>query len=235
MEYVGADSAAFEGRTHDRGKFVRDMVKIRREFDVDEPHPRHGRVDAEQAERYAMMVLKAVVLPMQAYFRFVLSTDEDAEDLAALGPPRTYVGMAEVATCVAGGGVARLRATVANSGSGECRTRLLRLAGVLDASASRLRAEPPPTNVPGPALGHCDLQPQNIIFHTGSGPADAAEIPRVACVFDWEEAGWADPRRTRYGVRTQMRSEKRQAPMQDPWTHGSRSRGCIVLQPRRGR
>mmetsp|Transcript_14962 Transcript_14962/g.29897 ORF Transcript_14962/g.29897 Transcript_14962/m.29897 type:complete len:450 (+) Transcript_14962:235-1584(+) len=194
MEYVGAGSAAFEERTHDGGKFVQDMVKMRREFGADEPHPRHGRVDAEQAERYAMMVLKAVVLPMHAYFRFVLSPDEGAEDLAALGPPKTYVGMAEFAACAAGGSAARLRAAVASSGSEECRTRLLRLAAVLDASASRLRAEPPPTDVPGPALCHCDLQPQNLIFHTGGGPADAAEVPRVACVLDWEEAGWADPR-----------------------------------------
>ena len=141
-----------------------------------------------------MMVLKAVVLPMQAYFRFVLSTDEGAEDLAALGPPRTYVGMAEVAACAARGSAARLRAAVASSSSGECQTRLLRLAGVLGASTIRLRAEPLPTDVPGPALGHCNRQPQNLIFHTGGGPADAAEIPRVACVLDWEEAGWADPR-----------------------------------------
>jgi len=54
-----------------------------------------------------------------------------------------------------------------------------------------------------PVLCHCDLQPQNIIFWTedpitDDDPSDNRllrnDIPNVACVLDWEEAAWADPR-----------------------------------------
>jgi len=48
-------------------------------------------------------------------------------------------------------------------------------------------------------LCHCDLQPQNLIFWTEEPPWSASEstsldIPNVACILDWEEASWADPR-----------------------------------------
>ena len=55
-----------------------------------------------------------------------------------------------------------------------------------------------------PVLCHCDLQPQNIIFWTedpipgDDDPLDNRllhhDIPNIACVLDWEEASWADPR-----------------------------------------
>lgn len=56
----------------------------------------------------------------------------------------------------------------------------------------------PPSHLP-PVLCHCDLQPQNLIFWTEEPPWSASEstsldIPNVACILDWEEASWADPR-----------------------------------------
>jgi len=49
-------------------EFVTDMVKVRREFGFDEPHPRHGRVCIENALEYAMNVLNCVVIPMHTVF-----------------------------------------------------------------------------------------------------------------------------------------------------------------------
>jgi thiamine kinase-like enzyme len=48
--------------------FIRDMVKIRHEFGFDEPHPRHGRVNTNQALEYAFHVLDTVILPLHTAF-----------------------------------------------------------------------------------------------------------------------------------------------------------------------
>ena len=49
-------------------KFVQNMVKVRHEFGFDEPHPRHGRVNTEQALSYALHVMDTVILPIHVAF-----------------------------------------------------------------------------------------------------------------------------------------------------------------------
>lgn len=48
--------------------FIYNMVKIRHEFGFDEPHPRHGRVNVDQALDYALQVLDTIILPIHFAF-----------------------------------------------------------------------------------------------------------------------------------------------------------------------
>lgn len=73
--YVGEDSNSLNSAMKDGHqewimceKFIDDMVKIRHEFGFDEPHPRHGRVDIEQALDYAMHVMDTIILPLHTAF-----------------------------------------------------------------------------------------------------------------------------------------------------------------------
>ncbi len=73
--YVGEDSNSLINATKDEhqewimcDKFIDDMVKIRHEFGFDEPHPRHGRVNIEQALEYAMHVMDTIIIPLHTAF-----------------------------------------------------------------------------------------------------------------------------------------------------------------------
>ena len=57
---------------------IHNMVKVRHEFGFDEPHPRHGRVNIDQALDYALHVFDTIVLPIHfAFFDEFYTTYND--------------------------------------------------------------------------------------------------------------------------------------------------------------
>ena len=69
--------------------FIHNMVKNRHEFGFDEPHPRHGRVNTDQALDYALVVLDTIIFPVHTafydcYFRNSLNNNNESE--TQMGP-----------------------------------------------------------------------------------------------------------------------------------------------------
>ncbi|KAL3788545.1 hypothetical protein ACHAW5_009391 [Stephanodiscus triporus] len=185
--------------------FPSTMVKIRHEFGFDEPHPRHGRVRADECLDYAMMILRDVIMPVQGYF-FSLWPDSTYDkqmigNLLSIGcfnskqanqmvTPFQYQDMIVVYRH------ALNRLSKANTGPEEERKndgRIIFLLRMLDECINALSCEwektggrPPPLP---PVLCHMDLQPQNLAFER-----DHDRNCFVASVMDWEEACFADPR-----------------------------------------
>uniref|UniRef100_A0A7S1BSL3 Aminoglycoside phosphotransferase domain-containing protein n=1 Tax=Corethron hystrix TaxID=216773 RepID=A0A7S1BSL3_9STRA len=197
LTYVGSGSAAFgTGRRHDGGSFVRSMVKIRREYGYDEPHMRHGRVDEGRAADYARKVVRDVVLPIHSYYLGEVKRREDG-NVALLGHTKTYAKMVKLYTEVLSG--LRQQVTTQNEAFHDAkRTYILAILQIMGTGIDQLKIHAESLSPLGPVLCHGDMQPQNLMFWT-SDTGDKARrgsktIPNVACVLDWEEAGWADPR-----------------------------------------
>ncbi|KAL3821821.1 hypothetical protein ACHAXA_003323 [Cyclostephanos tholiformis] len=190
--------------------FPSTMVKTRREFGYDEPHPRHGRVRTDECLNYAMMILRDVVIPIQSFFfslrpnaiyhkrvmeslRFLGCFDSNTKRANQKPKPFQYHDMIAVYHH------ALNRLSKANMGSNDTAKddgRIDFVLRMLDKCLNALSCEwietggrPPPLP---PVLCHMDLQPQNLAFKR-----ECDHIIRnccVASVMDWEEACYADPR-----------------------------------------
>ena len=190
--------------------FQSTMVKTRREFGFDEPHPRHGRVRSDECLDYATMILRDVVMPIQGYFfalwhdttndkhvsetlRFVGCFRADSKQANQTPRPFQYQDMLVVCRH------ALNRLSKANMGTNEAAKndgKMDLLLRTLDKCLSALSCEwkdtggqPPPLP---PVLCHMDLQPQNLAFKRDQ-ECNIRKC-RVASVMDWEEACYADPR-----------------------------------------
>lgn len=209
---------------HDRGTFAKQMVMVRQEFGFDEPHPRHGRVSVEQALPYALKILDHVVLPIHIYlfrrhygFTEYISTCQDSlspliKNLSCKdGQPYNYEKMLQKCQEVYQNCLYSSRMGVVNSmepNSAGCNSddrQLQQMVDALHLCILQLEQEyyewqsSCSSQLP-PVLCHCDLQPQNVIFWIEDPIPDELPIrplnvvPNVACILDWEEASWADPR-----------------------------------------
>ncbi len=193
-------------------EFIHKMVKIRKEFGFDEPHPRHGRVCIEDALEYTTHVLDAVVIPIHgAFFSHFLNSPSDAH-MEGFHCFRFERFLKEIAT---------LKENSANSGSGdgfmyedmirkhqeiilqleeEANARdtkegnILNLIRVLNMCIEKLSSEWISCKHLPPVLCHMDLQPQNMILCRNKHQNQSSKVPRISSVLDWEEAFLADPR-----------------------------------------
>jgi len=69
LAYVGEKSMLFNTTTNfgPDNSWMETMVKTRREYGFDEPHPRWGRVPEDECVAYTETVLRNVILPLHAY------------------------------------------------------------------------------------------------------------------------------------------------------------------------
>lgn len=232
LEYVGADenddlmTTAGEGEDFGDGdvatetgscrgvvkidrSYLEGMVKSRREFGFDEPHPRWGRVSVDEALHYARSILNEVLLPLH-HCTSCHYNNQEKPDIAA----KTFSGMLKLyrqawkdvsmaipllkhqKLIVNGGSKGwddRIEVCLQNLDEGI--TFLNRVANSDDNSNgdnNRDSTRIPPLD---PVLLHLDLQPQNLIFYEPSvAVAARKKIPSVFSVLDWEDAAWGDPR-----------------------------------------
>ncbi len=196
-------------------EFIHIMVKIRKEFGFDEPHPRHGRVCIEDALEYTTNVLDAVVIPIHgAFFSYYLNSPPDTK---SEGFDRYQYERFQRE-------IMSLKENTTNSGMGDGfmykdmihkhqetilylkeetdardikEENILKLIKILETCIEKLSSEwtrcKEDLHLP-PALCHMDLQPQNMILCRNKDQNDSAKVPRIASVLDWEEACLADPR-----------------------------------------
>lgn len=75
LSYVGHNIGSGHRNHHDLNDqwvpcedFIENMVKVRHEFGFDEPHPRHGRVNTNQALEYALHVMHTIIFPLHSAF-----------------------------------------------------------------------------------------------------------------------------------------------------------------------
>ncbi|KAL3766986.1 hypothetical protein ACHAWO_004960 [Cyclotella atomus] len=185
------------------------MIKTRHEFGFDEPHPRHGRVPADECLGYVKMILRDVVFPLQRYFFLTQRTDIDRFDLASLSclhrvqcgdnasamEPKAFQYLDMVSLCNHA-----LDGLSSSSKYNENRTRVI--LEMLKQCVTTLQNEwidlESIDSLP-PVLCHMDLQPQNLAFRheaisTQLNANHEADSCKVAAVMDWEEACYADPR-----------------------------------------
>jgi Phosphotransferase enzyme family len=184
--------------------WFQSMVKVRHEFGYDEPHPRWGRVPADQCLEYSLLVLHQVVIPLHRYCRKhpLQSHNPDLLALCGYGASipecRTFTFSGMVAIYENAHKSIRLQGlggrdegnanpseplylhepfqrAVDLAGQG-----IKSLKGLLESSSGTI----PPMDL---VLCHMDYQPQNLLF--------APRNPKkVLAVLDWEEAAYADPR-----------------------------------------
>ena len=195
MSYVGPESVFFD--TEERLPYTRwtdGMVKIRREFGFDEPHPRWGRVPEDQCLQYAFMILDEFVIPMHDYFFSKSDRSQQQLDWSHLGRtrdeqtemPYQYLDMAQLYQSACN------RLVAAMSTVPEKDVKLQKAIEALGRCIERLRKEMTTNSIPNvpPVLCHMDCQPQNLIF-----VCDKEEQSHsISSVLDWEEAAYADPR-----------------------------------------
>jgi thiamine kinase-like enzyme len=201
--------------------YLEGMIKIRREFGFEEPHPRWGRVPVDEALHYARSILNEVLLPLHHYTNHHYnnqqqhrSSREERHDMAA----KTFSGMVklyrqawkDVSMAIP---LLKHQKLIVNGSKGwddRIEVCLQNLDGGISflngiASSDNDRdndndsdnnssetARIPPLD---PVLLHLDLQPQNLIFYETSVAAAARKkLPSVFSVLDWEDAAWGDPR-----------------------------------------
>jgi hypothetical protein len=194
LSYVGPESIFFDGdqRVHDT-RWADCMVKIRREFGFDEPHPRWGRVPEDQCLQYSLMILDEFVIPMHDCF-FSKNDRSQQLDWSHLGRtrddqteiPYQYLDMVQLYQ------TACSRLIAAMSALPEKDTKLETAIDALEVCLERLRKTTTTNRIPNvpPVLCHMDCQPQNLIF-----VCDKDEQSQdISSVLDWEEAAYADPR-----------------------------------------
>lgn len=193
-------------------EFIDNMVKIRKEFGFDEPHPRHGRVCVENALEYAMHVLDTAVLPMQSiFFSFFLKESRGSPIDPHLGIEEDIFNKIRSDTnSLSGHNVRRTGQPVNYSDMillyqeqirhirkviQENQTEMASLVEYLENCIQRLLSEEEIVKeYPlAPVLCHMDLQPQNMILcQTTKLPTPT--IPMIASILDWEESCYADAR-----------------------------------------
>ncbi len=183
LEYVGAEENDVLGVTlGDEMKidhsYLKGMIKIRKEFGFEEPHPRWGRVPVDEALDYARSILRQVLLPLHRHSCKLYPEDNNHQ------AANTFFSMVQVYRKAWNDATTTLQGLQGHTNEwegriNECLKRLDR--GITILSSTRI-----PTL--DPVLLHLDLQPQNLIFyHSPKGP-------RVFSVLDWEDAAWGDPR-----------------------------------------
>ena len=184
MEYVGSSSSLFQENPLDNS-WMDGMVKVRREFGFDEPHPRWGRVPESQALEYGLLVLRSVVIPMH-------------RSLVDINAIKAVSGINGLSGWPAGGisymTMVRIYEDACKSMQQASTLRpdshLSSAIDILHQAIQQLIQESinQVFNIP-PVVVHIDLQPQNLLFALSSKQQSI-----VATVLDWEEAAYADPR-----------------------------------------
>ena len=184
--------------------FIHDMVKVRKEFGFDEPHPRHGRVCVEHALEYAAHLLEDAIIPMHTIFFDVEnnaakepSLREEIRDLNTNNFRRSgiaikYLDMVKLyqeQTCQ----IIAERSSDCQNQSDRMGVFIAAIEGFIEKlvlEANTVDAFPLPS-----VLCHLDLQPQNMILcKSKSNNITSTTVPRVASILDWEESCYADPR-----------------------------------------
>lgn len=188
LEYVGPDSLRLPSERADQS-YRNGMVKIRKEFGCDEPHPRWGRVPEHQALEYARLVLAQVVIPLHRATRHLqqrlLTTTGNTVVV------HTYQHMVE-----------KYRKAGDDMNDFLKSAKMQDNAPIMDAlekvrvavEALEQYCSTGDVHDISPVLVHMDLQPQNLIFVKANGDGQTQHRPVVHSVLDWEEAAWADPR-----------------------------------------
>jgi hypothetical protein len=191
------------------------MIKTRHEFGFDEPHPRHGRVPADECLEYTLMVLRDAVLPVQRFFFLGVCSDGDVSfgndvlkrevrpiawashskfELRHTTRPFQYTDMVLIYKHALDG---LLKSNAYNTSD----SKTITMIEILQKCISTLVEDWTECNsscLP-PVLCHMDLQPQNLAFWHESDKLKGnlghrCDGCHVAAVMDWEEACYADPR-----------------------------------------
>jgi Choline/ethanolamine kinase. len=192
-------------------EFIFQMVKVRREFGFDEPHPRHGRVCVDHALEYAMHVLNDIIIPMHTvFFTNASIMSKMKEDIHTLnrhnvysnGRGVTYQDMVNLYLAH----IRKIQSKIKNENSQHLEDNgMYTLVQSLEDFVSRLWYENKVVqDFPLPfTLCHLDLQPQNMILcqstispssSTSDQPKVSRNVPWIVSILDWEESCYADPR-----------------------------------------
>jgi len=184
-------------------EFIHDMVKVRKEFGFDEPHPRHGRVCVEHALEYAAHLLEDAIIPTHTIF-FDIENENNAaneslrEEIRDLntnnfrrsGIAISYLDMVKLyqeKICQ----IIADRSSDCQNQSDRMGVFITTIEGFIEklvSEAKTVDAFPLPS-----VLCHLDLQPQNMIL-CKSNNITSTTVPRVVSILDWEESCYADPR-----------------------------------------
>jgi len=181
-------------------KFIHNMVKIRKEFGFDEPHPRHGRVCVEHALEYALNVLESAIIPMHTIFFDIKnnSTNElllkelhalNANNFRCSGNAISYLDMVQLyqeKICQ----IRRKRTSECQSQTDKSGLLIISIEGFIDKLVSEAQSVEE-FKLPS-VVCHLDLQPQNMILCISNSATST--IPRITSILDWEESCYADPR-----------------------------------------
>ena len=222
LEYVGADETdhlVATTTTNDQSNnnvigvdvkidrsYLEGMIKIRREFGFEEPHPRWGRVPVNEALDYASSITNQVLLPLHFYSEqlyrnannYIQEQEQHSscEEIIPHAQAKTFSSMVELyrkaweETTTA---IRNLQTPNQIKGRDdrieECLHHLDR--GILCLSRTANSSRIPHMD---PVLLHLDLQPQNLIFFHDVTTIQKPRMPRVFSVLDWEDAAWGDPR-----------------------------------------
>lgn len=193
LEYVGPHSMKFErDEMLFDASYLEGMVKVRHEFGFDEPHPRWGRVPEGESLKYATVILKQIVLPLQRQSR-KWTSDREEYNLEV----KTYSRMIQLYS-----GLWKDMSSTINYRSATTPTdipsptldqRMVHALKIVEEAVTKtLPINDASTHIPpmSPVLVHLDLQPQNVLFCK----KDMDAIIVVSSVLDWEDAAMADPR-----------------------------------------
>jgi Phosphotransferase enzyme family len=181
FSYVGEHSVHFDDTRKPTTERVEGMIQVRREFGFDEPHPRWGRVPVEQAEEYALEVLRTVTIPLHQHL--ANNPNQDWHDLSIDGRAITYADMVAVFREA----YSRMVETIRSNGDGS-HEKWQRVTDTLAKCIAKLNVEASTIKPLAGVLVHMDCQPQNLIFRRCTGQAS------ISSVLDWEEAAYADAR-----------------------------------------
>ena len=220
LEYVGPDSLYLKESCVDTTYFD-GMIKVRKEFGFDEPHPRWGRVPTDQSLQYSRLILHQVMIPLHYQTTRIKRNNldqkvadvdhnqhhqqqqEQQQQQQQQGDVHTYFSMIRLYRDAYISMMKNLStATVSNdihklsnnqSGSPRMKDCLERLNQLLIVLESNVAA----VNTLPPALVHMDLQPQNLIFCKSDDESKNNGNDNTISIFsvlDWEDTGWADLR-----------------------------------------
>lgn len=190
LSFVGSPSHSYTRSP------ISSMIKDRVEFGFLEPHPRHGRVPADRSLEYALLLLETVVAPLQS--------------LAPTPSAPTPFTFRSTMQMYASASVFFARRWLLPE-SPPTNPYLPAATKAFSQCLSALSAGFASVSDLPPRLCHCDLQPQNLLFHRlplnsdttsntsdSSDPADPSYLPtpfpQPAFVLDWEDSCFADPR-----------------------------------------
>ena len=181
FSYVGEHSMYFDDTRKYTTEWIDAMIPVRHEFGFDEPHPRWGRVPVEQAEEYALEVLRTVTIPLHQHL--AINPNQDWRDLSTDGRAFAYLDM--VAVCREAH--SRMVETIRSNGNSSYE-KWQCVADALAKCIAKLTMEASTVKPVAWVLVHMDCQPQNLIFRQCTKGAS------ISSILDWEEAAYADAR-----------------------------------------